>query len=93
MFVLFCILYVLVHDIGQDKSRTASEEDSNDSSVENKFRNRQCKDCQEHIIEEEDDNEFDLDWSRLGNPSTESPRVKKAKRKLKKIFNAKVGIF
>ena len=86
-------MYVLVHDIGQDKSSTTSEEDSNNSSVENKFRNKQLKDDQEHIIEDEDDNEFDLDWSRLGNPSTESPRVKKAKRKLKKIFNAKVGIF
>ena len=82
---------VVRHDRRQDKSKIHNGGDNN--SNENKDKNHDNKNAEgdsddDDDIDDEDDNEKDVDWSELKS-TKESPRVKKAKKKLKKIFEAK----
>lgn len=77
---------VVRNDRRQDKSKIHNEGDYN--SNENKDKNVEGDSDDDDDTDDEDDNEKDVDWSELKS-TKESPRVKKAKKKLKKIFEAK----
>ena len=76
-----------------DDTTTTSEEDSISKTTSEEILEENNKPLvNEGIITEEEEEDISLDWSKLGHPTTESPRVKKAKKKLKKILDAKYSV-
>ena len=76
-----------------DDTATTSEEDSISKTTSEEILEENNKPLvNEGIITEEEEEDISLDWSKLGHPTTESPRVKKAKKKLKKILDAKYSV-
>ena len=79
-----------IHDADKTSEEDSTTSESTTTSEEIlEENNKQPIDFTEKEEEEED---ISLDWSKLGHPTTESPRVKKAKKKLKKILDAKYSV-
>ena len=77
-----------------DDTTTTSEEDSISKTTSEEILEENNKPLVNEgiITTEEEEEDISLDWSKLGHPTTESPRVKKAKKKLKKILDAKYSV-
>ena len=74
------------HDnTGDIHDDTTSEQNSDDSKTSEEILQDNKPLVDGGIISTEGE-DISLDWSKLGHPTTESPRVKKAKKKLKKIL-------
>ena len=92
-FIAHCVIqHDNTGDI-HDDTTTTSEEDSISKTTSEEILEENNKPLvNEGIITEEEEEDISLDWSKLGHPTTESPRVKKAKKKLKKILDAKYSV-
>ena len=93
-FIAHCVIqHDNTGDI-HDDTTTTSEEDSISKTTSEEIleENNQPLVNEGIITTEEEEEDISLDWSKLGHPTTESPRVKKAKKKLKKILDAKYSV-
>ena len=93
-FIAHCVIqHDNTGDI-HDDTTTTSEEDSVSKTTSEEILEENNKPLVNEgiIITEEEEEDISLDWSKLGHPTTESPRVKKAKKKLKKILDAKYSV-